>query len=233
MTASLEEVNSHGLAVIKFSQPLDISNLTLKDINSTVLDLSVEPYGYLHDPDHANILRPMMNLTWNCIKLEPQSIYIKIVFENPKWVSSQVFGLDELFVVILKTRDNLPENTMPITTIENEGPGALLQSVNGSFIRQRDNLLVADIRRQFINNTVEQQLATVTEAFQNQQMLQLIFGLVISQLEFSSAFFLMTSMINTLKIAMHLPIMNFTFPSNVMVYLQNIIPVVMFDLMNS
>ena len=48
-----------------------------------------------------------------------------------------------------------------------------------------------------------------------------------------NSFFLMTAMINNLQLAIHLPIMNFGFPQNAMIYLMNLLPIVMFDVLEN
>ena len=50
--------------------------------------------------------------------------------------------------------------------------------------------------------------------------------------DLTKSFFLISAMLGSLKLAVHLPIMNFVFPSNVMIYLENIVPVVMYDVLN-
>lgn len=49
----------------------------------------------------------------------------------------------------------------------------------------------------------------------------------------SSSFYLITAMMSTLELAIHLPIMNYKFPSNVMTHLRSMTPVVMFDVIEN
>jgi hypothetical protein len=58
-----------------------------------------------------------------------------------------------------------------------------------------------------------------------------IIGTFIFNAFFGSVFSMMLTMVNALQIAMHLPFMNINHPKNVMSYLHNMLPIVMFDIL--
>lgn len=71
------------------------------------------------------------------------------------------------------------------------------------------------------------------EASKNQKLslkIALAIGLFISVMSLTSSLYFICAMVSTLQLAIHLPIMNFLFPSNVMIYLNDLVPIMMFDL---
>ena len=57
-------------------------------------------------------------------------------------------------------------------------------------------------------------------------------SLVLNLVSSGSSLVLVTAMVTNLQLATHLPIMNFIFPQNAMIYLKNMKPVMMFDFLD-
>jgi hypothetical protein len=80
---------------------------------------------------------------------------------------------------------------------------------------------------------LEKGLVIYSEGKKEFLKIAIIIGAILNLLALTNSFYLICAMVTSLQLAIHLPIMQFIFPSNVMIYLNNMVPVVMFDVLEN
>ena len=88
LTAYVQEITVFGTTTIKFSKQMDFKDVKLTDINSTVLDIYLEPYDNWHENyEDFNITK--FNFTWFAVDYYNDILVIKISFFEPHYISSR------------------------------------------------------------------------------------------------------------------------------------------------
>jgi hypothetical protein len=90
--------------------------------------------------------------------------------------------------------------------------------------------MVHEVGRQKVNDTATVALTQGSES--NKEFLKLMLvAVVLLGTSFGRALTYMILMINTLQLVIHLPLFGIIFPANAMIYISNMMPIVMFDVL--
>jgi hypothetical protein len=83
----IESMDKFGNTVLKFSKPMHTSGIELNEINSTVLDVYIEPFIMYHlEYEDWNMTK--LNFTWHAKEFKNDTLKLKIDFFEPHWISS-------------------------------------------------------------------------------------------------------------------------------------------------
>jgi hypothetical protein len=111
--------------------------------------------------------------------------------------------------------------------------GVHIRSIDEEYFVSRNSTAKFPIRHQFYQGAPEDSLNVYSDGKKDFLKSLIIVGGLMQLAGLSSSFYLITAMMTSLQLAIHLPIMNFKFPSNVMTYLKSMVPVVMFDVIEN
>lgn len=202
----------------------------------------------LSSPESRTNFTDKFNLTWNVKSIENDTMHINISFYNPNWISTQTHfnedGLDNLVIHFKNWLENLnDENRKKYQRrrLINDGDadnanmwtGIHIRSVDDDYFVQRNSTMRFKVRHQFYQGSPESELNVYSEGKGAFLKGMTIMGGVLQLMGLSSSFYLITAMMSTLELAIHLPIMNYKFPSNVMTHLRSMTPIVMFDVIEN
>ena len=153
-TAYIENITKYGLVQIKFSKPLDEIGLEMDHVNSSTLEVYVQPYNDYH-LIYPEFNTSKLNLTWFCQDIFNDRMILDITFDNPHWISTQTFGYDALVIRIKNTREGLDQVAAKRrlvndgTNAGNNYRGIFLKSIENDYFVQRNSTMMAPVRRQF------------------------------------------------------------------------------------
>lgn len=90
----IKKIDRYGVMTIGFSDRMVIPSNATTIVNATVFDISLEPV--------TESRTPLLGFTWETISFDESQLKIQLVFENAKYVSSDLEDLDLLKIKVKK-----------------------------------------------------------------------------------------------------------------------------------
>ena len=189
---------------IKFSQKMDTEFLSIEAIKDSI-ELRLDPFMIPEDFDE-NLLK----FSWILTSYTEDEMMIKINFDHPVQISPNL--IQDMMLVKFNNFTSF-------------------KSLEGNYFKQTVTVLMKEVPKQMIDNETTKNLISASENFDLALnivfwillVFNLIFGGTVSMEHF-------VLMINSLQIAMHVPLFSTALPGNVIMFLEKVIPIVMFDI---
>ena len=151
-----------------------------------------------------------MKFSWSIISFSEDEMIIKINFDHPVQISPNLMQ----DMMLLKFNNHTS-----------------FKSLSGNYFKQAVTVVMKEVPKQMIDNETTKNLISASENFDLALnivfwillVFNLIFGGTVSMEHF-------VLMINSLQIAMHVPLFSTALPGNVIMFLEKVIPIVMFDI---
>jgi hypothetical protein len=166
----------------------------------------VNPFAKWNEDAGINISN--WNLTWSVTKFDETTATFKLVFDSPNFISKMEVQ-DVLYMNVILPWTFLSQMGAPVAL----GPGPV------------------SIGIQLADNNLNRGMNSSTEGSKTIMMVTLIVSLLLNVF-MSGIMHHMLSMINSLQIILHLPIMNVVFPAITLNFFKVMIPIAMFDILN-
>lgn len=189
---------------IKFNTEMKTYGLNLTDINGSICDI------YVH-PSYFDYNVSKLNLTWNVTTYDKDIMVIKLNFSDPLYISKNIIQ-DQIVFHILDPKFFFISKKY-------------LKDLNKEYYTLR-----YPIRKQIILTPVVAGFMEATEVTAKVMLNSQIFIFFIS-LFLAGILTYFLSMINSLQILVHMPLMNIAFPANTMTYFGYLIPLIKFDVL--
>jgi hypothetical protein len=90
VSAMINEIDLFGHTVMSFNTMMKTEYINTSHINSTNVDIYVEPSNDWHLWDDTFDANSTLNLTWVVDKYEAKQMDINVTFLNPLWISSKI-----------------------------------------------------------------------------------------------------------------------------------------------
>ena len=82
-TAEIESISYLGVLVIKFNSKMKTQFINITQINSTVVDIHVNPSKSRNNDNES----AKLNLTWDTLSYEKEYLTVQLDFEHPYEIS--------------------------------------------------------------------------------------------------------------------------------------------------
>lgn len=211
VTAEIEDIDPYGIVTVEFNTYMQTDHVNLTTINSTFLDLYIEPSEDWHlfdDPfsiDPAtNMTTPSLNFTWEVISYKRDQMVFNLTFIDPVQISPKVL------------RDNLVIHVKNVSDIFYARDFRVLHPDNRT--------LFGEVPKQ-MNTTISEAAKVVNDVLK----VTMITSALMSPMVFGPLYF-MVVMINHLQLVIHLPMIEVPVPANTLMVQGYLIEIATFDI---
>jgi len=194
LTAKINGIDSYGLVIIEFSSKLKSIGFNISFINSTVLDLKLNPAALRNQADGFN--ESLLNFTWKPVRIFNQYLELQVNFTHPLSISPLV--VQDQLIIEFKDAEYFYSSELNKTLHRDSWK-------QQTFVKKQMKL--DDFSKGFQSAAIE---------LKNMMNVVLIFSIALNIFTKGAiAQTFMLILIRSLQIVMHLPMLQIIFPANV------------------
>mmetsp|Transcript_6152 Transcript_6152/g.9892 ORF Transcript_6152/g.9892 Transcript_6152/m.9892 type:complete len:366 (+) Transcript_6152:3401-4498(+) len=198
---------------IRFNSEMETDGLNLTQLNSTLLDIYLEPAQNWHLEEGKDFSVDVLNLTWTVSSYEGTRLLLKLNFTSPAYVSKLIVQ-DTMVVHVREPRHFFMSREHLVDLSEDH------------------RTLSSKIRKQMPDTSFTRGFKTAAEATKTSMKGAMIGSFAINFI-LAGVLNLLLGMVNSLQIIIHLPIMSVVIPANALTMFLILFPIVTFDILEN